>query len=96
MSSAKASAQTPRTRVKNVVHCIRGQVLLEQLRLKQFDIALADVNDPTLVEFFPRCPALLMRLTSVLDASWRNQVPGVMWRSSLSAELIVVSPLRAE
>ena len=37
---------------ENVVYCLRGQALLEQLCLKQLDIALADVDNPTLAEFF--------------------------------------------
>ena len=36
--------------VENVIHCLRGQDLLEQLCLKQLNVALADVDDPTLTE----------------------------------------------
>lgn len=38
-------------RIEHPGNCLRGQALLQQLSLKQLDVALADVDDSTLTEF---------------------------------------------
>ncbi|MNI74298.1 hypothetical protein D3C73_1303760 [compost metagenome] len=49
---AKGISPDPTDDGKNVIHSLRSQTLFEQLRLEQLDIALADVYDPALTEFF--------------------------------------------